>query len=196
VSNQELSVASVAMSRHADGDEQAFRVVYDQLAPLLHSYIRRILGGSSHVDDVLQQTFLRIHMARGRFECGAAVEPWAHAIAHGVAVDFIRRESRRRASVPLTGGEPSPAVCAEAVAYARFACTVLERELTNLSAKLRDAFRLVRLEGLSHVEAGERLGVHSSVAKVRAHRAVLRLRTRWSRIGMTEPGESWTGQHT
>ena len=92
------SKASEAMARYAQGEAGAFAVVYDELAPKLHGYLRRKLKNEAAAEDVLQQTFTRMHLSRARFAAGARVEPWAYAIAHSAAVDFLRAEQRRQGS--------------------------------------------------------------------------------------------------
>src|SRR4051812_41474393 len=75
------SAADLAMERYAEGDDAAFALVYDALAERLLAFLRRRLGSMSRAEDLLQQTFLRMHRARGSFVSGSAVLPWAFAIA-------------------------------------------------------------------------------------------------------------------
>src|SRR3954463_15831509 len=72
--------ADQAMSRYAAGDELAFEGVYDEVAPRLASYLQRRLRDRARIEDLVQQTFLHIHRARGSFIPGAQVFPWALAI--------------------------------------------------------------------------------------------------------------------
>src|SRR5262249_51768481 len=75
------TAGDAAMERYAAGDDTAFGAVYDALASRLHRYIRRQMKESQAAEDLLQETFLRMHKARGTFVTGAAVLPWAFAIA-------------------------------------------------------------------------------------------------------------------
>jgi RNA polymerase sigma-70 factor, ECF subfamily len=70
-----------AMDRYAQGDETAFSVLYAGLALKLRSFLMRLTGAPPLAEDLLQETFMRIHRARGVFEPGAAVVPWVYAIA-------------------------------------------------------------------------------------------------------------------
>jgi RNA polymerase sigma-70 factor, ECF subfamily len=76
-----FNVCDAAMTRYACGDESAFVLVYDALSPRIYGYLVRQTGESTRAEDILQQTFLQIHRARGTFFPGAEVVPWAFAIA-------------------------------------------------------------------------------------------------------------------
>ena len=76
--------ADSAMDRYASsGDAAAFSELYDLLAPRLCGYLLRQTRDRVLTEDLLQQTMLQIHHARGRFIRGARVVPWAFAIAPG-----------------------------------------------------------------------------------------------------------------
>jgi RNA polymerase sigma-70 factor (ECF subfamily) len=172
------------MSRYAVGDAAAFSELYDHLAPRIHAYLIRFLRNEASAEDALQHTFLQLHLHRGRFNVGARVEPWVYAIARAAALDVLRRE-RRRPLEPLDDdivASTSP----EALADAGQLSAALELELAAISPKLREAFLLVRVDGLSHAEAAQVLDIEESATKVRTHRATQWLRERLARFGRTE----------
>ncbi len=179
------SAGSRAMNRYAEGEESAFAEVYDELAPALHRYLRRIVRSESIAEDLLQQTFLNMHRARGRFIGGSRVEPWAYAIAHSCALTWLRREGSRKTEASASEDTPSEAT-AENDVRATELWKKMARELDKISPKLRESFLLVRLEGLTHAEAAYVLGIPASTVKLRAHRATLRLRMRFTRSGERE----------
>src|SRR5437870_3136108 len=59
-----------AMDRYARGEDSAFEEVYDGLAPRLQSFLLRYTSDRARAEDVVQQTMLQIHRARGRFTLG------------------------------------------------------------------------------------------------------------------------------
>ena len=83
-----------AMDRYAAGDDAAFEAVYDGLAPRLYGFLLRQTRDRARAEDVVQQTMLQIHRARGRFTPGAQVVPWAFAIARRLLIDQHRRGGR------------------------------------------------------------------------------------------------------
>src|SRR5262245_63326335 len=84
------TAGDAAMERYAAGDDAAFEALYDALADRLYAYVRRHVPDPHVCDDLVQETFLRMHRARGTFMTGAAVLPWAFAIARRLVVDRVR----------------------------------------------------------------------------------------------------------
>jgi RNA polymerase sigma-70 factor (ECF subfamily) len=173
------------MERYARGESAAFAEVYDELAPKLLGYLRRKLSQAA-AEDVLQQTFLRMHASRARFAPGARVEPWAYTIAHAASVDFMRSEQRRTGSEFVDTEHAAQGADLEADVRAEELGEALRAELAQISPKLRDAFLLVRIDGLTHAEAAQVLGIEETATKVRAHRATVWLRERLASLGFLD----------
>lgn len=169
--------ADDAMDRYADGEEAAFGLLYDALAPRLWRYALRRTRSRSAAEDVVQQTFLQLHASRDRFARGAAVLPWAYAIARRLVLDASRREVRE----PLQAGDddgleaPSPAPRADDALVLAEQDRAARRDLERLPPAMREPFQLVKLDGLSVAEAAEVLGITRGMVKIRTHRARLRL---------------------
>lgn len=116
-----------------------------------------------------------MHDARGRFARGAEVEPWAFAIARRLFLDF-RKRRRDVVGGPQDDPATGPSDDAEAIAVARQLHASLVAELERLPPLQREAFLLVREDGLSMAQAADVLGVTVAAVKLRAHRAYERLR--------------------
>jgi RNA polymerase sigma-70 factor (ECF subfamily) len=180
VSGEPRVRASEAMNRYASGDDAAFSELYESLAPRLYGFILRLTGERSAAEDLLQQTFLQMHDARARFVRGADVTPWAMAIARRLFIDSLRRARSRATDLvdavildeTNAGGEASP----EDWLMAREAEAIIAARLATLPASHRDAFQLVKQEGLSIAEAAAILGVTGAAVKLRAFRAYSKLR--------------------
>ena len=161
--------ADEAMERYADGDEAAFDDLFDALEPRLRRFALALTGSGAAADDVIQQTLLQIHLSRSRFARGAAVVPWAYAIAR----NFIRDIQRRRSTELRFAGDiaaPEPPRPDEALDEQRRRA-VVDEEVWRLPEPLREAFLLVNVEELPTAEAAAILGISAANVKVRAHRA-------------------------
>ena len=180
-----LEDADAAMARYAAGDDGAFGEVYDRLAPRLYGFLYRQTHDPARTEDLLQQTFLQIHAARGRFIPGAEVLPWALAIARRLTIDGFRRGGRE---IPIgdghgdgaDGGAPEPVAdggAADEIVHADWLAARMEKELAKLPPRQRAAFELIRIEGLSNAQAAEVLGASVTAVKLLFHRANLALRT-------------------
>lgn len=166
----------VAMDRYAMGDESALAIVYDAVAPRLYGFLVKRTRNDSLAEDLLQLTFLHIHRARGSFAAGSAVAPWAFAIARRLMIDAARSRTRARRHFAETSADDAPEVPdlsgdVEQHAVARELGERAAVELAKLPENQRQAFELVRIEGLTLAEAAELLGTTVSAVKLRAHRA-------------------------
>lgn len=163
------------MERYAAGDDSAFEPLYDALAPRLLGFLRRSTRDATLSEDLLQQTLLRMHKARGAFAIGAAVTPWAYAIARRLMLDAQR--TRRRKPEDAIGHEDllASADNPESRVADRERLLQLDGKLAKLPEEHRTAFELVRVEGLSLAEAAAVVGATPAAMKMRAHRAYVAL---------------------
>lgn len=136
----------------------------------LQGWLRRKLGNACDAADLAQDTFMRV-LGRPR-EMGELREPraWLTTIAHGLAVDHVRRKTLERACLDAIANLPEPqAPSPEARLMLVEALVRIDAMLDGLSPKARSAFLMSRLEGLGYGEIAERLGVSlSSVEKYMA----------------------------
>src|SRR4029078_9292501 len=105
----------------ADGDAAAFPILYDAIAPRLDGYVRRRTREPSRIDDIVQQTFERIHRARGTFIRGSDVLSWAFKIARNLCVDLGAHGWRERVVERDEEDDPLLAAVAEVVDAERVA---------------------------------------------------------------------------
>ena len=168
------------MERYAAGDDAAFAAIYDALAPRLFGYLVRQTRDVARAEDLVQQTLLHMHRARGSFIAGAQVTPWAFAIARRLLIDGFRRGKRE--VLRATDDEASEDVAiatdpsADDLVQAQQTARRIQRELARLPETQRVAFELIKQDGLSLAEAAEVLGTTVAAVKLRAHRAYEALR--------------------
>ena len=176
-----------AMARFAAGDDSALGVVYDLASPALFRFLVRLCRDQSLAEDLTQETFLRIHRARGLYRPGAAVLPWAYTIARRLFLDAVRA---RRVEAPgnnapaTAAGEgveavaalPSREPTAEELLADRQLAAAVDDALAQIPEGQATAFRLLKAEGLSIAEAAVVMGSTPGAVKLRAHRAYEALR--------------------
>jgi RNA polymerase sigma-70 factor (ECF subfamily) len=170
--------ADLAMERYAGGDDSAFSTLFDLLSPRLYGYFLRQTRDSDVADDLTQQTLLKMHRARGQFLRGAAVTPWAFAIGRRLLIDDLRRRKRDMLSSDdeTVDRASSDTPTADDLVAAQETARRIQKALLRLPASQREAFELVKQEGLTFVEAAETLGTTVAAVKLRAHRAYEALR--------------------
>jgi RNA polymerase sigma-70 factor (ECF subfamily) len=152
------------------GDRDALERVLLPHAPTIERTIRRILGPSADVEDVLQQTFIAAIGAFPRFRGEATVKTWLTRIAVRVAIDRLRSpDHRRRAPLTLVGAtEPTqPGPAPDAQIDVRRALDRLYEHLGKIGVDKRTAFVLHVFEGKSMEEVAALMGASRAATKSR-----------------------------
>jgi RNA polymerase sigma-70 factor (ECF subfamily) len=169
--------ANRAMDRYADGEDAAFEEVYDFLAPRLYAFFVRHTGEAAAAEDLLQQTLLKLHLARGDFVKQTGILPWAFAIGRRLFIDGYRRRKREalhREAEPLDVAATVEG--ADDLLEAKRAVVELDRQLALLPEAQRVVFELMKRDGLTMREVAQVLGTTTNAVKLRAHRAHAALR--------------------
>jgi RNA polymerase sigma-70 factor, ECF subfamily len=166
--------ASRLMTRYGAGDALAFSELYTLLRPRL-TRVCRALVGPGEADDLLQEVFLKLHRARGSFDPSGNAVAWSYAVARTTCVDRLR--SKGRAAEVLLDGERLARIASPAEpADSEHLGALLDGPLSFRSERLRETYRLVKVEGLTCAEAANVLGTTASAVKQRIHRANAELR--------------------
>ena len=170
------------MQRYQAGDADAFRELYALVAPKMLGYLSKLSKSRAVADDLLQQTFLKIHRARAAYVLGADPIPWFYSIAHRTFIDEARRVQR---AVVRSVGDDVPEVPAgitgntdantEDPGDPELAKAAVDA-LATLPDQQREAVVLTKLEGKSVAEAAAIAGTTVGAMKVRAHRGYEALR--------------------
>jgi RNA polymerase sigma-70 factor, ECF subfamily len=170
-----LQAVDLAMHRYADGDDAAFGEVFALLAPRLRLFLRRLAGSLDVAEDLTQETFLRMHNARGSFAAGKQVAPWAYAIARNCFISHARSGKAKLARVSVDSDQvelsAGAASSGEAESMARQSAEVVSRALASMTEARREAFILIRYEGMSVAAAAQIVGISEGALKIRAFHA-------------------------
>ena len=89
-----------------ENDAEAFEELVERYQHALTTFIGRFLGPGSHVEDVLQETFIRVWRHRQHYKTVAKFSTWVYTIAGNLAKTELRRQRIRRTLPIRTGGEP------------------------------------------------------------------------------------------
>jgi RNA polymerase sigma-70 factor (ECF subfamily) len=169
------------MARYQQGDFSAATALIYRLSPQLHRFFAVQFASRGDADDLLQETWLRIHQVRHTYRAGEPVLPWFYAIARHIRVDHYRKASRTRGreerledvheaqAPPGPGGAPN-----------------LEALLAPLPESQREVIEMLKVAGMSLEEVARATSSSVGSVKQKAHRAYERLRERLSGVGLSE----------
>jgi RNA polymerase sigma-70 factor (ECF subfamily) len=148
--------------------------------PRLRGYLGTLVGASDAAD-LVQETFVRAQRARVTCEA-STVGPWVRRIARNVAIDHLRRSAA--ATVVPGSGELARTTGEVSAAAADPERSAIQREMRDcigdfvrrLPARDAEVIVLSEMRGLPDQDVATSLGITLGAAKIRLHRARVRLR--------------------
>jgi len=149
----------------ARGDEQAFRALYRRHSPRVFQFVLRMVGGDvSEAEDVMQETWLRAARSLDGFRWESAFSSWLSGIALNRVRELARK--KKRSLVEVEGEWEMPVLPFDAGRKID-----LERAMALLPPGFRTVLVLHDVEGFTHQEIGERLGITDGTSKSQLHGA-------------------------
>ena len=162
------------VGRAATGDPGAQRALYDRHVERVYRLAHRMTGDDDLAADITQDTFIRAFERMGEFRQESAFGTWLHRIAVTTALVAIRTRKRRdRRFGPLDEASAigGPDAHGEVLLRDR-----LHAAIDGLADGYRTVFVMYELEGYSHQEIADTLGVAVATSKGQLFRAKQRLR--------------------
>jgi RNA polymerase sigma-70 factor (ECF subfamily) len=167
------------MMKVKEGDEDAFRVLFERYRGKLMRYIFGMIGNYSVTEDIVQEVFLKLFLSRKRYKPVSSFRAYIYRIAHNTCVNFLK--SRRykelsHLSIERVNGNVPPSF--DESGEERERIEILKREMKNLPEKQRTAIQLALLEGMSYEEIAQVIGCSYNAAKILLFRAKEKLMER------------------
>jgi len=167
--NEELTELMV---RYQQGDPAAVTALVETLSPQLHRFFNAQFVSRRYADDLLQETWLRIHQVRHTYRPREPVLPWIYAIARHTRVDHYRKARRiedREQQVDVLPERPaSPAPESRG--------PDLDAMLRELPESQREVVLMLKVAEMSIEEVARATSSSVGSVKQKAHRAYEKLR--------------------
>ncbi len=164
------------VARTLAGDRAAFGVLVERYAPQARRVARAVLGDPDEADDAAQDGFLSALVKLGQYDARRPFGPWLMRIVANAATDRRRRRQVRKVEPldpGLVGGGPRP----DTEAVRSELGDRLRSALAELPPRRRTAVVLFDVEGYSHAEIAEMLGVPEGTVRSEVFHARRRLRS-------------------
>ena len=173
------SMESQLIRRAADGDAQAIRALYDRYAPRVYAVVRRIAGDDDLAQDYAQEAWIRAIRALPSFRGDSRFSTWLHRIAVNAALQALRKaETRRKHEGPTPTDIPIAPSTTDSLLQRK-----LERALDGLPEGMRRVLILHDVEGYTHEEIGDVLGVTAGTSKSQLFKARAKMRDMLAGLG-------------
>ena len=167
------------------GDEQAFRIIVDRYEPSIKGFLHKRLKDEERVEDLTQDTFLRVHRARERYDTNRKFSTWIYTIASNLLKNEYRNRSRRRETtftdlrkdsgpqgsasrpVEFEADRPDP----ERLAYQGELREAIRDAIERMDEHHRVPFVMREVEDRTYEEISDAIGVPVGTVKSRLFRA-------------------------
>ncbi len=160
------------MERYQQADPEAPAALVGALSPALLRFFRSQAASREQADDLLQETWLRIHRVRHTYRPGEPVLPWVYAIARRVRVDGYRRTRRIIMHEIVMEFLPERPAQVEP----RDLLPAFDTLVAALPESQREVVTMLKVGGLSLEEVARATSSTVGGVKQKAHRAYERLR--------------------
>ena len=158
------------------GDNRALDLLMKRHHAEVTRFIWRMTGNHRDAEELAQETFVRTFFQIQQYRPHSPFAAWLYRIARNLCIDYFRSRAQRQKSqnIPLNEAWNVPA---SAPTSQDEAAKLLQEAISDLPIHLREPLVLTALEGMSHEEAGRRLGISPKAVEVKCYRARDKLRT-------------------
>jgi RNA polymerase sigma-70 factor (ECF subfamily) len=157
------------MALYQQGDLGAATALIHAVSPKLYRFLAAQAVSRMEADDLLQETWFRIHKVRHTYRPDEPAIAWFYAIARHVRVDHYRKAMRTTLRERELQGVPEPSAAPAQPER-------LEALLAPLSSSEREVVEMLKVEGLSLEEVARATSSTVGSVKQKAHRAYKKLR--------------------
>jgi len=168
---------SALFARVQRGDQDAFAELYDAIAPLVFGAVKRILRDPAMSEEVTQEVFVELWTSAVRFDpTRGVVSTWAVTIARRRAIDRVRSEQSQRNRIQQLGHRrPDLQDDAGETVVASLDAERVTRALAELPTDQRQIIQLAFIDGFSHSDIADQLGLPLGTVKGRVRGGLQRL---------------------
>jgi len=170
-----------AIEKARNGDVTGYESLYHLHRSRVYSLCLRFTGNVSDAEDLVQEVFLQVYRKISTFRGDAKFGSWLHRVAVNLALMRFRRRRPREVSLHVSQTlKPDPMQARSRDQFWTSPLLVervaLGRALGSLSKARRDVVLLHDVNGFTHGEVGQRLGLAAGTSKSQLHKAHLELR--------------------
>jgi RNA polymerase sigma-70 factor (ECF subfamily) len=172
------------MARYQKADHDAATSLVERVSPQLHRFFMVQVVSRRYADDLLQETWLRVHQARHTYRPGGPVLPWIYAIARHVRVDSYRKTRRiemREQQVDVLPDAPMKTGVAQGGRGVD-----LDMLLGSLPESQREVVVMLKISGMTIDQVARATSSSMGSVKQKAHRAYEKLREVLVNLGFGE----------
>jgi RNA polymerase sigma factor (sigma-70 family) len=161
------AIDSVLISRAAEGDESAFRVIYDSIKGKMYSLCLRYASNAEEANDFFQDGCIKLYRNLGAYRNEGSFEGWARRVFVTCCLDALKKKKVAFAEI----NENFNVASDYTDAIDKMSMDRLMKIIQELPEGYKTIINLYVIENYSHKEIGDMLGISESGSKSKLHKA-------------------------
>ena len=150
------------------GDRRMQEELYKKFSSKMFAVCLRYAGNSDDAQDILQDGFVKIYKNLSRFRSEGSFEGWVRRIFVNTAIEHLRRKTYLK---PIAEKEENTLPYKETTALDKLGEKDIMNLISQLSPGYRTVFNMYVVEGYTHKEVGDILGISEGTSKSQLARA-------------------------
>jgi RNA polymerase sigma factor (sigma-70 family) len=150
------------------GDRKMQYELYERFAPKMYGVCLRYASGNEEAEDILQEGFIKVFKKIGSYRSEGSFEGWMRRIFVNTAIEHFRRKTYTQ---PVTEAEENTVEGK----YLSVLDALAEKDIVQLVQQLspgyRTVFNMYVIEGYSHKQIADELGISEGTSKSQLSRA-------------------------
>lgn len=163
-----------------NGDKNYFKLIQKKYYSLIYNLIRKIIKDEDDIDDLVQETFIKVYNALPNYQFNFNFSSWIFKIASNNCIDFIRRKKLNFVYIDKTNEDEEdefkfdikdPSLTPEEQLQNKERSQILKEAIKKLPKNYQQVLYLRHEEELDYKEISERLNIPLGTVKIHLFRA-------------------------
>jgi RNA polymerase sigma-70 factor (ECF subfamily) len=150
------------------GDRRIQRELYDRFAPKMYGVCLRYAGNAEEAEDILQEGFIKVFKKISSYRGEGSFEGWVRRIFVNTAIEYYRKKTYLQ---PITEHEENTVEGKYLSVLDNLAEKDIIKLVQQLSPGYRTVFNMYVVEGYTHKQIAELLGISEGTSKSQLSRA-------------------------
>lgn len=158
------------------GDRKSQKAIFDQLSGKMYAVCLRYMGDKDAAEDILQDGFVTLFSKLDSYSGAGSFEGWARKIFVNTALMSLRKKDALKNSEDV---DAARSICSdEPSAIQKIGHQDLMKMIAALPPGFRTVFNMYVIEGYSHKEIAEALGISETTSRSQLQRARVLLQSK------------------
>jgi len=151
------------------GDRKMQYELYERFAPKMYGVCLRYAANAEEAEDILQEGFIKVFNNLKQYKNDGELGAWIRRIMVNTAINYLKKKSRYMSDLSFSDVTLHPVIDDDP--GVKMSAKELAELIRQLPIGYQTIFNLHAVEGYSHVEIGQMLGIHEGTSRSQYARA-------------------------